>query len=347
MPPQLTIEQLTRVLHLVEEAAGRPLIVLGTQHLGHRFAPVTRVAFDDHPPVVVKTRRPPDPGGWGQAAHLHREQAALRLLQASDVCPDLLGIDDNAGVVVMSDVGSASSLESILRGGDPTAATRAIREYGATLGRLHAVSYGRFAEYDALRWESGSPIPLDDRLGLWTGISMWGAIEAATRKLRLPEPRAARTDVDWLRSRLGAEGPWVGLTHGDPSPTNSLCADGHVRLVDFEGSGFRHVGFDVAWIHFPFANYSADWAVLPADVVDSVDRRVPRRTGARVPCSERRPRRTRRWSRSAAAARSRSGPNGSSGWPKPVRARTTRGDDARSSPTRSACSSRWRVAPDA
>ena len=54
-----------------------------------------------------------------------------------------------------------------------------------------------------------------------------------------------------------------------------------VRIVDFEGAIFGHLGFDVSFLHFPFPMYSAHWATLPAGVVAEADRRLPPRTGRR------------------------------------------------------------------
>lgn len=49
------------------------------------------------------------------------------------------------------------------------------------------------------------------------------------------------------------------------------------------GSGFRHVGLDVAWLLFPFPNYSAHYGVLPAEVVQDAETAYGQRLEAAVP----------------------------------------------------------------
>ena len=66
--------------------------------------------------------------------------------------------------------------------------------------------------------------------------------------------------------------PFVGLVHADLNPTNALVTPDGVKLVDFEGSGRGHLGWDAAFLRYPFPTYSAHWATLPYAVSRDADR---------------------------------------------------------------------------
>jgi len=56
-----------------------------------------------------------------------------------------------------------------------------------------------------------------------------------------------------------------------------------VRIVDFEGAIFGHLGFDLSFLHFPFPTYSAHWATLPDSVVIEADRAYRRELAKGMP----------------------------------------------------------------
>lgn len=254
--------------------------------LGGEWAPVTRLRLNlpvegAGRSVVVKTTRD-NADDWGDIEFLRRERIALDLLAGAAVAPALLGGDDGSELVVMADA-EGPSLESVLLGADSTAATEAVVGLGDTLGRLHAATVGREPEHlDALA-RAGSPRPAAHRYGMWAGVDGWADIEQAANELRFPDAERARDDITRVRRHLVDPGPFLALTHTDVSPPNAIVTQRGVLLVDFEGSGFRHVGLDLAWLHFPFPNYSAHYAVLPDDVVRAADAAYRDRLAAAVP----------------------------------------------------------------
>jgi Ser/Thr protein kinase RdoA (MazF antagonist) len=128
--------------------------------------------------------------------------------------------------------------------------------FAQSVGRLHAST-------------------LDRRAELTTGdeaVRRWDVVEQACAELGFPDARAARTDIAFVCSQLAEPGPYAAVTHNDLNPTNALVTDEGVRLVDFEGSGFGHIGFDVSFLHYPFPHHSANWAVLPESVTAAADR---------------------------------------------------------------------------
>jgi ADP-ribose pyrophosphatase YjhB (NUDIX family) len=260
--------------------------VIAEEALGGKWAPVTRLRLDKEVPgsgtsVVVKTTRR-DAGEWGLIENLRRERVALNLLAGSGVAPALLAADDGLELVVMADLGG-TSLESLLLGDDADTATSAVVALGDTLGRLHAWTLGREDEHLRAMAASGSPRPERERYGSWTGVDGWDDIEQAAADLGLPDPRGCRHDVERVREQLSDPGPFLALTHTDPSPGNAVVTAAGVVLVDWEGSGFRHAGLDAAWLHFPFPNYSAHYAVLPGDAIRAADAAYRARLAAAVP----------------------------------------------------------------
>jgi Phosphotransferase enzyme family len=79
----------------------------------------------------------------------------------------------------------------------------------------------------------------------------------ACAELGFPDARVARDDIAFVRSQLDAPGPYAALVHNDLNPTNALVTDRGIRLVDFEGSGFGHIGFDASFLHYPWVREDA------------------------------------------------------------------------------------------
>lgn len=253
-----------------------PSSVVSADGLGGDHAPVTRLRFDrpvgaeGHRSVVVKTRRV-DGAGWGGTHHLRREIAALEAAtSATRVTPRLLAADEPAGVIVLEDVGPSRTLEAVLLEGDGDAATAAFVDFATAVGRLHAATRDAEAPHRSRLGELGTDARRD-RLGMWPGVTRWDGVVGTTRDLGLPDAAVAVDDVDEVRQALEAPGRHGALIHLDLNPTNVLITDDGARLVDFEGATFGHAGLDASFIHFPFPNYSAHWAVLPPAVVEAAD----------------------------------------------------------------------------
>lgn len=255
--------------------------------LGHDWAPVTRLTFDRDLPgvgrtVVVKTRRV-DGVGHGGPAHLRREEAALRTATPTGVTARLIASDQAAGVVVTTDLESWPTLESILLGADADAATRAVVEFGVAVGRLHAGTRDAGEEYRQTLTGLGAP-DADAGPGLpWPGVDRWRDVEAACAQLGLPDARVAADDTAFVHERIADAGPFAALTHTDLNPSNALVTPHGVRIVDFEGAIFGHLGFDASFLHFPFPTYSTHWGTLPDNVVTEADHAYRRELARAMP----------------------------------------------------------------
>lgn len=218
--------------------------------------------------VIVKVRRP-EVHRRSEPERLHRERAALEFLTSigSAVGPRLLADDDEAGILVMEDLGTGPALEDLLLGSDAPVAEHGLVAFAGTLGRMHATTAGRAAEYYQVRSRRGPVDPAFDRisiLGIGIGRSWSQLREIVADRPYLPTPNAVDSDVDELLRVLSEPGPYLALSNGDTSPANCRMVDG-VRFIDFEDASFRHALLDAAALRFPFPA-CACWSRLPADI---------------------------------------------------------------------------------
>jgi len=283
----LTAHRRDTVLALLRPLHGGSASLVAEEPLGHDWAPVTRLTFDRELPgvgrtVVVKTRRV-DGAGHGGPAHLRREEAGLQTAEPTGVTARLIASDQAAGVVVTTDLQGRPTLESVLLGTDADAATRAVVEFGIAVGRLHAGTRGAGEGYRQALAGLGAPAADAGPELPWPGVDRWRDVEVASAELGLPDARVAADDAAFVQDRIADPGPFAALTHTDLNPGNALVTPHGVRIVDFEGAIFGHLGFDASFLHFPFPTYSAHWATLPDSVVTEADRAYRRELAKAMP----------------------------------------------------------------
>lgn len=219
--------------------------------------------------VIVKVRRPEAHARSG-SERLRRERAALEFLAAigSALGPRLLAADDGAGILVMEDLGAGPALEDLLLEGDPSAVERGLVAFAGALGRLHATTAGRAAEYYRLRSRLGPVDPAGDRVSI-AGDDLahaWRRLRAiAADRPYLPTPTGVGADVAALLRVLSEPGPYLAFSNGDTCPQNCRMAGGGVRFLDFEQAAFRHALLDAAALRFPFPACPC-WSRLPEAV---------------------------------------------------------------------------------
>ena len=228
---------------------------MARSELGNSYgAPVTRLTLDRSydgigRTVIAKGRRLVD-DAWGSSGLRDNEQRALEHLRDTDLAPQLLaGVP--GGLTVMTDVG-APTVQELLFGDDPEAATRGLVAMAKLAGTLHRTVSADFT--------AAQEIPfLDHPLDLWPEVTQ------AVDELDFPPPRDV--ELDELAVALRE----TTFTHGDFTPNNVVLRDGRARMIDLEGAGRRHPGFDAACLRLPFPHYG-HWAVLPTDVLAEMDR---------------------------------------------------------------------------
>ena len=214
----LTIERQQAVLDGLARICGRRPVIAHAQQVGHDWAPVTRLVFDrdlsglgagptEGPSrtVIVKTRRV-DGEGHGGPAYLRREAAGLRTAVLSGVAARVILTDDQAGVVVQSDLGTWPTLETVLLGNDSERAATAMVDFAQTIGRLHATTLGRRIDHDLALAEFGSADVTPGGGAGTGGARRWHVVEQACAELGFPDARAARDDIAFVRSQLEEPG---------------------------------------------------------------------------------------------------------------------------------------------
>ena len=269
----LTAARRDQICSALSRLAGGPVRVTSEQHVGHDWAPVTRVGLDRDIPgigatVVAKTRRV-EGEGHGGPAFLRREAAALRTAAPSGITAHAIHVGDDAGVMLQTDLGEWPTLQDVLLGDDPAVAARGMVEMAAAVGRLHASTVDRSAEHQ--RHLDAFSADVETGQMYTDSAERWDEIEQACAELGLPPGKRARDEVTRLLARSTRPGPTAALTHRDLNPTNVLLTDGGARLVDFEGSGFGHLGIDACFLYYPFPHHSNPWGLLPDGVVESAD----------------------------------------------------------------------------
>jgi len=235
---------------------------------------VTRCAIEDATgvapaSVIVKVRRP-EGHRRGELEQLQNERAALEFLTAigSALGPRLLAADDDAGILVIEDLGAGPALEDLLLGSDPSVAERGLVAFAGTLGRLHAATVGHATEYYQVRSRRGPVDPAVDRISI-LGVDIaraWGHLRKIVADCPyIPTPQGVDSDVDGLLRVLSEPGSYLAFSNGDTCPANCRMLDGGVRFIDFEHASFRHASLDAAALRFPFPACGC-WSRLPRDV---------------------------------------------------------------------------------
>ena len=199
------------------------------------------------------------------------EAASCQLLTAvqpaDPVGPELITHSAEERLLVMEDLGRAPTLADRLLGADPRAAERGLLAWARSLGRLHAVTAGREADFGALMRRLGQrtwhdPIAPDARLAL----AELPALLAA--ELGVPTPEATAKRARATVRLLGGPG-FRAFSPSDLCPDNNLVTSHGVRFLDFEWGCIRDVTLDVAYLRVPFPSC---WCVfrLPPGMAEAM-----------------------------------------------------------------------------
>lgn len=230
---------------------------------------ILRLHLADGRSVVLKRGR--DEDSKDPFRGFPAEVAALEFLNGMDtpVAPRLLGAD--ADVLIMEDLGPASSLAHSLLAHDPGRAAADLVAYGRALGAMHVWSAGRGGEFASIAaaragdaaGNGGVPEPH------WIDAIISGKEPLLRVAARLGLPAdGVSAEIDSLLELLRGPGEaYTGLVHSDACPDNTHITDGTCRLFDFETSGWGPVALDAAYLLAPFPSCWC-FASLPAEVAD-------------------------------------------------------------------------------
>ncbi|OFT85800.1 phosphotransferase [Corynebacterium sp. HMSC29G08] len=222
-------------------------------------AKVTANPFLQHRTVVVK--HSPETGNLLDDAAFLREVVAYQFTTSlsSEVRPGpvLLGYDVDARMIILSDVGDADTLATMLERADDIQHVQILRNLGTALGKMHAGTADKETQFNALfarmtrsRIGAEKVQQLRDRL-LSHRIRLGLAIlEQAGFEI----PNEVKVTASNLQTRL-LRGGVRAFTPFDLSPDNVMYTDSGTQFLDYEWAGFRDAIFDVAFVVAGFPLY--------------------------------------------------------------------------------------------
>jgi hypothetical protein len=239
---------------------------------GSKNSAVVRVRVASSPfslprTLVIKRHTKPAP-----CEAFVREAVSYQLFTAltadERMCPELYAYDGTAGVVVIEDLGRAPTLADKLLGDNARGAERALLSWARSLGRLHATTAGREADFDALMRRLSSARVKGDPLAASGPAAIEQLPELLADTLGVHTPahvveRAERTR--WLLQTSRHR----GFSPSDLCPDNNLITSRGVRFLDFEGGCVRNIMLDAAYLRVPFPSCWCAFA-LPAGMTDAM-----------------------------------------------------------------------------
>ncbi|SHG13546.1 phosphotransferase family protein [Streptoalloteichus hindustanus] len=194
-----------------------------------------------------------------------REAASCQLFTSMTVeervGPELVAYDPGERLLVLEDLGRAPTLADKLLGGDARAAERALIGWARSLGRLHATTAGREADFEALARRLGRA-GADDPVAAHARVALAELPDLLAGALGVPTPervaeRARRT------ARLLGVTRYRAFSPSDVCPDNNLVTSRGVRFLDFEWGSVRDIALDAAYLRVPFPSCWCVFALPP------------------------------------------------------------------------------------
>ncbi|WP_236791290.1 phosphotransferase [Amycolatopsis sp. GM8] len=284
-----TSEEGTAGTAAAEDPAVAAAVLAGEVVLAHRFGSAISLVDPVHlpgsgPATVVRARIPASPFGLprtvvikhypdaapeGAPDPFAQEAVSYQLFTALQpeerMCPELLAHDGAQRVLVIDDLGKAPTLHDKLMGKDARAAERSLLSWARSLGRMHATTAGREADFDALLRRVGGPVKHEDSTPPTAIAQLPGLIE---EHIGVSTPDSVRryAEAACVRARSLA---YRAFSPVDLSPDNNLVTSGGVRFLDFERGRVRNALIDAAHLRVPFASCSEPLA-LPAGMSEAM-----------------------------------------------------------------------------
>ncbi|HMN28164.1 MAG TPA: phosphotransferase, partial [Caldilineaceae bacterium] len=135
--------------------------------------------------------------------------------------------------------------------GDPVSAEAALIRYMTRLGKMHADTVGKAADYQALL-RAANPALTDAPVTqneLPLGIRHFAEILTG---FGLPVAPGLLAELPGMYERVEQPGAFSAFVHHDLCPDNMFFIGEDVRLFDFEGGCFGHALIDASYARIPF-----------------------------------------------------------------------------------------------
>lgn len=217
--------------------------------------------------LVIKHYPQPEPGA--ETDPFVQEAVSYQLFNALQpeerMCPELLAHDHRSRVLVIEDLGDAPTLHDKLRSRDARAAERALLSWARSLGRLHASTAGREADFNALSRRLGVHAKGDDTTPVIACAQLPAVLE---EKLNVATPASVRERAERAAEHARSTS-YRAFSPVDLTPDNNLVTGAGVRFLDFERGRVRNVMVDAAYLRLPFAT-CPDALSLPAGMSEAM-----------------------------------------------------------------------------
>lgn len=227
---------------------------------------VARNPFSLSRTLVVKRRVAHAPAGL--VGPFAREAASCQLFTALHTDerpgPALIASDPDQQLLVLEDLGRSGTVESVLLSGNRAQAQRALLDWARALGRLHAATAGREADFAALLRRQGSDV-ISDPLHQEGVAALDGLPTLLRDELGVPAPPDLGDDARRAVQLLDGQ-RFRAFSPADVGPDNAVVVGRTVRFIDFEGGAFRTALLDAAQLRAPLPSSWSGHA-LPAGVV--------------------------------------------------------------------------------
>jgi hypothetical protein len=216
---------------------------------------------------VIKHYPPAPPPG--EADPFAQEAVSYQLFTAlapdDRICPELVAHDGRARVLVIDDLGRAPTLRDKLLMADARTAERSLLSWARSLGKLHASTANREADFNALLRRLGGPAQGQDTAPVLACAQLPALLEEL---LRVPTPAAVCRRVE-RSAEHARSASYRAFSPVDLSPANNLVTSAGVRFLDFERGRVRNALVDAAHLRVPFVSCPEPLA-LPAGMSEAM-----------------------------------------------------------------------------
>ncbi|UYM04165.1 phosphotransferase [Solicola gregarius] len=223
--------------------------------------------------LVVKRYNGDNPAPWA------REVSGLEAADDPAIAPRIHGTLSDPKVVVLEDLGKASSVADALSGRSPSNAARAVYAWTDTMARLHVRTRDRGAEF-AERLGSRAPHAPAHAVPAMLDTAAT-TLEGQLGSLGLTPPSGSLDLLRGLGETLGTNGR-AALSPADACPDNNVRRRHGLALIDFEASEYRHIAWDIAYLLVPWPSCWSSWR-LPDRVATAAFERYRRHVSRALP----------------------------------------------------------------
>ena len=198
--------------------------------------------------VVVDAYDPGDAASWDTRRFFSDWVGAEFLSTILDArrSPRFYGGDDSMGFFILEDLGEHRSLVEPLLEEDAASAERALLNFSACLGALHAGTIGQSAKFEGLLRAISPQVGTLAHVSTGLGERVT-ELQSCLDGLGVPAGVGFTEELDAIVAAIESRGPFFSYIHGDPCPDNVFWNGEELRLIDFEFGGFGHALMDAAY----------------------------------------------------------------------------------------------------